>query len=396
MIKQKQQVIKLWSEEVMMVRTILKEVSDEAVERVGRKEELDTEIEVMIEAIEGENKLEKTTQENDQQGRGTTGIGGGRLRKRKNRKEKGNKREQIKITKYYKRKGVDEEDLQQNKRQRLELEEESSSRLRYQKDLTKRSVIEEVVEEIVSVGWELFERRKRARRKMWVWKIAGSILDEILEVTILDGKVSECGAELSSVGRVQREVLNVECPDILDDDVTNYSEVGLGLSHFQGGMVLDGEGTECGKRLRQSQDCLSVAQSEVQDCQLQGSLDERKMKSDTRCGFGSRQFVGQSVAEWNEEPMDLSLESEVESERGPNESKIPKCRNELSMEQGPSVAMVVQLDKGAVVGGGVVQKKLDCFLKTFPNLKKIEANRKQRKNDKKQLKTQKKEQFWVG
>ena len=43
----------------MMVRTILKEVSDEAVERVGRKEELDTEIEVMIETIEGENKLEK-------------------------------------------------------------------------------------------------------------------------------------------------------------------------------------------------------------------------------------------------------------------------------------------------------------------------------------------------
>ena len=59
MIKQKQQVIKLWSEEVVMVRRILKEISDEAVEREGRKEELENEMEVMIKAIEGEQKPQK-------------------------------------------------------------------------------------------------------------------------------------------------------------------------------------------------------------------------------------------------------------------------------------------------------------------------------------------------
>ena len=213
---------------------------------------------------------------------------GGRLRTRKNEKGKGNKLEQIKtkITKYYKRKGVHEEDLMQNnnKKRRLEMEGE---------DLTGRLVAEEVVEKIVSVGWELCERRKRARRKMWAWKSAGSIVDEILEVIVLDGKISECGTGLS------------------------------------------------------------------------------------------RQLVGQNMAEVDGEPMDISVVSEVENEVVPNVNnrKIPECRNEPSMSRRPSVAMVVELDKGAGGGGGggVVQQKLDCFLQAFPNLKKLEANKKQRK-----------------
>ena len=251
---------------------------------------------------------------NHQQDRGTRFEG---RKLRKNIKEKRNGQEQIKITKYYKRKGVEEEDLLQNKRQRLDLEEDSPSRLRYQKDLTGRLVTEEVVEEIVSVGYELFERRKRARRKTWAWKLAGSIMDNILEMTVLDGKVSECGTELSIVGGVQREVHNVECPflqspDILDDDARNYCEVGWGLGHFQVGMVLDGGGTERGKKLRQSQDCLSVTerrmhnmQSGVEGCQLQGSLGGMKI-GDKKCGFGLRQVVVQSVEELIEEPMDVS------------------------------------------------------------------------------------------
>ena len=42
-----------------MMRRILKEISDEAVEREGRKEELENEMEVMIKAIEGEQKSQK-------------------------------------------------------------------------------------------------------------------------------------------------------------------------------------------------------------------------------------------------------------------------------------------------------------------------------------------------
>ena len=119
MRKQKQQVIELWSEEVVMVRQILKEVCDEAVERVGRREELENEIEVIYEFIRGEEKRDGgiTAQKEDQEGKGMTRLEEGR-RWRTRRKAKGNKQERPtnKITKYYKRKGGEVEELIPNKK----------------------------------------------------------------------------------------------------------------------------------------------------------------------------------------------------------------------------------------------------------------------------------------
>ena len=341
MKKKKQQLIKVWSEEIVMVRGILKEVYDEAVERIGRREELEQEIEVIYKVIEEEEKQDggKTVQEKDLEGKGMTRLEvGGGLRKRK--KTRGNKWEEKenKITKYYKRKGRQDEDLLQKKKQRLGVEEGFPPRLQYQTDLTrmvgwKEVVAKNVVEEIVSVGWELLERRERARTRMGAWKSARSIVDYILEMAVVCEKLPECGTELSGV------------------------EGGSGLSHCQEGTVRADGGAECGEGLGQSQDCLSVTDITMQE--LDGS-SKRCLQSDRECGFGLGQLVGPSVAE----------------------------SSELSVKLGPSVATGAELDK--LPGGGVVQQKLDSFFQTFPNLRKLEANIKLRNNEQKQSKKRKK------
>ena len=113
----------------------------------------------------------------------------------------------------------------------------------------------------MSVGWELLERREIARTRMCGWKSAGSIVDYILEMAVLAGKMPECGTELSSVETVRKEVHKVndpvlQNPDVLDDDVWDCPD---GLSHCQESRtVLADGGAECGEILGQSQDCLSV------------------------------------------------------------------------------------------------------------------------------------------
>ena len=312
----------------MMVRGILKEVSDEAVEIVGRREELESELEVILKVIEEEQKKEggKTVKKKDKEEKGLTRSEcRGKLRTRKNAKGKFNKRrneegneQEIKITSYYKRKGGEE-------------------------SLPNKVVARDIVEEIVSVGWELFCRRERARMKMWAWKSAGSIVENILEMTVMCGKLPECGTELSCEGK--------ENPDVLDDHVWACPEGGMGLSHFQDWTVLKYGGAECEERLRHSQDCLSVTEIKI----WSGGMQNK-----TECGFGLRHLVGQSLAESRDEPMDIS----VMIQKSESESKAPECRNELSVGQRPSVEMGVGLDmdKGAR-GGELFNRSWIAFYK---------------------------------